>query len=402
MKILFVLGIGFDKEATSLHLFKSIFRACINDGVSVHAILAGEEEQRPYIPQDILNSGLFSFDTIKPKSAKKKNFIARYLNEIRYAHKCKKFLRKIENVDAAFVQSNTVLYSYTKVIKKTLSIPVILNVQDIFPNNLFEARNGKINRLLYRFLSKSQIKGYTMSNHIITISDDMKETISKMGVSSDKISVVFNWSYSDNPIQISEADNQIAKKFFNSDTYNVVYAGNVGLLQNVDFLLDAASSLVHEESIHFYIIGNGGKRAELQNKYGHLANVSFYDNQPSEFAEMVYSGGNLNIVPLLPGIIKTALPSKTATCLRAMVPVIFCIDKNSQFASLICKQNGVKVVDPSNVEELVECILCSKKESQTCIERDVIKSSMSSVVNPNKYVSIIKNVAQANVHKNRF
>ena len=393
MRVLFLLGIGFDEQTPSLHLMSSIIRECIKDNIFVHVIVRSQRGKKQNLPREFLDSSFFKYDVVYTNNVKKNNFILRYINEVKYAYRCRKQYSTIENVDVTFVQSNTVSYFMNRLIKKTLQSQIVFNVQDIFPNNLYELKKGRINTVLYGFLLSLQKKGYYLSDKIITISDDMKETLVSIGVEKEKINVIYNWSYSDSVINTKKQDNIFYKSHFSNETFNVVYAGNVGVVQNVEIILRASRVLEFNQAIHFYIIGNGSKKDFLIKKYKN-ENVTFIDSQPMETAESIYSSADLLIIPLAQGIIKTALPSKTATCLRTQVPIIFCIDKESIFSKLVSKESGVYVCDTNSEIELADCISSLFNNRQIVNERKIVSNLMSSDENPTKYVEVLRGLKQ--------
>ena len=90
-------------------------------------------------------------------------------------------------------------------------------------------------------------------------------------------------------------------------------------------------------------------------KEKHINNVHFYAPKPANQAHALYQNADINIVPLANGIIKTALPSKTAVCLQCERPVIFCIDKESKFGNWLLR-NSFDVVDCNDTLSLVNSI----------------------------------------------
>ena len=55
-------------------------------------------------------------------------------------------------------------------------------------------------------------------------------------------------------------------------------------------------------------------------------------------------------------VYRTALPSKTATCLACQKPIIFAIGKDSVFGKMVFEETGCPVVDPDDIDEVVKAI----------------------------------------------
>ena len=66
-------------------------------------------------------------------------------------------------------------------------------------------------------------------------------------------------------------------KMFKKGIFNVVYAGNIGVMQNVDILIETAKLMKDDKSVWFHIIGNGVYKDKLKaraKEYG-ITNISF-------------------------------------------------------------------------------------------------------------------------------
>jgi glycosyltransferase involved in cell wall biosynthesis len=85
--------------------------------------------------------------------------------------------------------------------KKLPKAIVTFNVQDIFPYNLAFSGRLKRNSIVFRILAAEQRYGYKHSDHVITISEDMKDTLVADDVDPDKVEVIYNWSYQDEYIR---------------------------------------------------------------------------------------------------------------------------------------------------------------------------------------------------------
>ena len=354
MKVLFWLFIGLDRQETSEHLLVSVIEQLCKSGNEVHILQKNTGGDLPSIPSRL--SGCPVTTTSIPfEKAAKGNFIARYLKELSYISKCKKYFNL--GYDAVFIQSNTVAGFAVKALSKKLpNARITFNVQDIFPYNLMYCGRIKQNGLLFKLLAKEQRYAYAHADHVITISEDMKDTLVNDGVNEDKISVIYNWSYQNEPyvnIDTSPVSNMFDKQFF-----NVVYAGNIGMMQNVDILIEAAKLMKEDKTVWFHIIGSGIYKDKLEAKacdYG-IRNISFWPIQKPELAPIIYSAADVNVIPLAKNIYRTALPSKTATCLACQKPVIFAVGIDSKFMQKVKEDAGCHVVESDDPEGLVLAI----------------------------------------------
>lgn len=387
MKVLFWMFIGFDQHATSEHLLSAVIERLCEAGHSVHIIQKNTGGTLPPIPEK-LQGYRVSTDIIPCQAANKGNFIARYLTELKYIKACEKYITS--DYDAVFIQSNNVAGFAVKAVRRKLPKAIVtFNVQDIFPYNLAYSGGLKKSSPVFKIMAAEQRYGYKHSDHIITISEDMKNTLVTDGTPSEKIEVVYNWSYQDELYE--NLDLAPVSHMFNKNYFNVVYAGNIGIMQNVDILIEAAKLMKDDKSVWFHIIGNGVYKDKLESRakeYG-ITNISFWPMQPPELAPLIYSAADVNVITLVKDVYRTALPSKTATCLACQKPIIFAIGKDSMFGRRIMTDAECLVIGADKAEELVDAIRRIKYGKKTNREGVFFLEHCRITDNSRQYAGII-------------
>ena len=188
-------------------------------------------------------------------------------------------------------------------------IRVVYNVQDIYPNNLFKNKD-----FMYKLFNPLQVKSLKKATSIITISETMRQTLLEKGDFNNKLNVIYNFD-------ISEVKKQTLDRntFFDKKNFNVVYAGNIGYVQDLDVVLAASKLVLHNPHIAFHIIGEGSQAARIAKRISdeNLLNVTYYPALSVEDSAQIYQEADINLISILPNIIKTALPLKTASVLEA-------------------------------------------------------------------------------------
>lgn len=387
MKVLFWMFIGFDQHATSEHLLSAVIEQLCEAGHSVHVIQKDTGGSLPSIPEKLSKYDVTT-NVIPYQAADKGNFIARYLTELKYINACKKFITS--DYDAVFIQSNNVAGFAVRTIRKKLPKAIVtFNVQDIFPYNLSFSGGLKKSSPVFMILAAEQRYGYKHSDHVITISEDMKDTLVADGVKEDKIEVVYNWSYQDEAYE--NVDTTPVSHMFKPKYFNVVYAGNIGVMQNVDILVEAAKLMKNDKDVWFHIIGNGvyKDKLEARAKEHGITNISFWPMQPPVLAPVIYSAADVNVIPLVKDVYKTALPSKTATCLACGKPIIFAIGKDSKFGRRAMEEAGCPVVEADRADELVNAIFKVKNGKKENKATDFFLKNCGITNNSKKYSEII-------------
>lgn len=386
MKVLFLLSIGLDRHETSEHLLVAMMEQVCLAGHSVHIIQKDTGGDLPPVPPSLLKYQITTQTIPFIKPAKNK-LASRYWAEIKYVLSCKRVIK--DDYDAVFIQSTTVAGFATFVTRKKLpKAKITLNIQDIFPYNALYS--GKIkNSFLFKIFAAEQRYGYKHSDRIITISEDMKETLVSDGVPEKKIEVVYNWSYQDDFYDIK--DDSSVSRMFNKKYFNIVYAGNIGVMQNVDIIVDCANLMKNDKGVWFHIIGNGVYKDRLISKakeYG-ISNITFWPIQPPESAPAVYCAADVNIIPLARDICKTALPSKIATCLACQKPIVLVFGGKSIFGNRVKEKTNCQLTSSENAKELLEAIKMIQSASDYHVDKDFFTSFFSKSKNSRRYAEII-------------
>lgn len=390
MKLLFVLNIGFDKGGPSVHLLKGVIDSALTRGHACHVILKKTNNgELTGLEELTARHCALTVTLIEDVFKGKSGFVKRYLEDCRYALRCKREYMG-NKYDAVFLQSCNVGWVFIRGFRR-LKCPVIFNIQDIFPQNLMLSGQLPLARITYPLFSYLQKAAYKRATRLITISEDMKQTLAEQGIEREKIEVVYNWSYADDPIRLSDMP---AERIFDlkadCQKTNVVYAGNIGKMQNVELVAKTAKLSEEDSTVHYYIIGDGASKKRVASMVEGLPNVTLLPMQPAVYAESIYAQADINVIPLAKGGIKTALPSKTATVLRTDTNVVFCIDAGFEFEQMVKAGGRVHVadnVDPASLYSVI-CDLRDGKSPQADAQLDLM--GRFSKKNAQRYVEIME------------
>lgn len=393
MEILFWMSTSFDRHTTSEHLLVKIIEALCKDNNSVHILQKNTGGSLPPIPEKLQKYGVTT-TSIPILPAKKSSLVTRYLSEIKYVRKCREVIDV--HYDAVFIQSTNVAGFVVKELRKKLPYALITyNVQDVFPYNAVYSGKIKKDSLVFRVFAGVQRHGYKHADYVITISEDMKDQLVEDGVDPKKIEVIYNWSYQDEIYDKRKLDMTVSDRLFKKDYFNVVYAGNIGIMQNVDILIEAAALMKGQKDIWFHIIGDGVSKDKLKRlvREYKITNISFWPMQSPKIAPAIYAAADVNVIPLVKNVYQTALPSKTATCLASGSPIIFAIGRESKFGKWIEEQTGFPVIDSDDPMELCKSIEKIKAGDRGTIDVETFKSVFSGTLNSRRYARVIQGKA---------
>lgn len=394
MQVLFWLSIGLDRRTPSEHLLTDMVEALYQQGHTVHVLQKNTNGPKEALPQRMLELGVETtrIDCTPPQ---KDNLAARFLADVKYVLQCVKWLKAHRNFDRIFMQSSNVAGIQTRILRHIQKgIPVIFNVQDIFPENAVYSGKMKADGFVYKCFAVMQRHAYRYASKIITISEDMKDQLVEIGADAVKVEVVYNWSYRDTMYSHEEIDYSCLEGIIDRNKFNVVYAGNIGLMQNVEIVIRAAAQMKDEKDICFHVIGDGMYRKKLEQLADDLQadNVHFHDMMSTDCAPAIYSAADVNVIPLAKDIYRTALPSKTATCLACGKPIVFAVGKASKFVQKLSQMIDCVSVDADDVQSLSNAVREIVDSNYTCCVQSVFTASFGKTANSQRYAAIIESV----------
>ncbi len=135
-----------------------------------------------------------------------------------------------------------------------------------------------------------------------------------------------------------------------------VYAGNMGVAQGMDILLDLAEKLHHRTDIGFLFVGRGSEVSRLRSvaEERQLNNVLFYDEiHPDEIPDL-YSQCSAGIVALDPRHKSHNIPGKFLTYMQNGLPVLANVNAGNDLAQMIRDEQVGYVCESNQSGELLQ------------------------------------------------
>lgn len=290
--------------------------------------------------------------------AEGRNFIARALRYLIFSIEC--FWKAI-TVPADFIFTGSGPPTQGVVVglaKKISGKKFIYNLQDIFPDSLVTAGICSEKSPLMKVGSWMECFTYRHADVIITISDNMKENVLRKGVPPEKVAVVRNWIDTDKVKPVAREDNRLFDELnLPREQFYVVYAGNLGKVQGVEVIIEAARLLKDHLDIQFVIFGNGSEEESVKKLGADLSNLSIFDLQSIERVSEVYSMGDVAIIPCKPGTGGSGMPSKTWTIMATGTPIIASFDLGGEMEQMMREADCGFCVEAGNAEKLSDAIL---------------------------------------------
>ena len=396
MNICLWSGSSFEEWYSSYHLMLKLIQEMISAGHEVWLLQVQKKDGR--LPDELKDQPKLHVINVPQEQAEKSNFALRYLKGFQYYKQSGKKLKGIPHIDVIFLQSNNNAIVPVNLARK-LHIPVVYNVQDIFPIDAMVIGKLSKNHPAFIIARNLQAAAYKKADRVVTISEDLKKTIQTEG--RQDVDVIYNWSYQNEPYNIPDEQNHflISNNIHREDGFRVVYAGNVGQMIDVEMIVQSAKILSDYTNIKFFIIGEGSglKRLKSRVEGEGLKNVLFYPRQPMEYAQDNYCAADVNINPVPKGVMYTCMPSKTATCLLSEKPTVVSMDLDSDMAQRLDKVDQWTVVAPGDAQAMATAILkVHQNGSQKSRNAAQFLAELGPLENAKQYVRILEEASKQN------
>lgn len=311
------------------------------------------------------------------------------------------FARDARSCNVMFIASTPPIQgALAALVKKVRHIPLIYNLQDIFPDSLAGTGLAKKGGLLWKIGRVIENFTYRNADKIIVISQDFKKNIMAKGVPENKIEVIYNWVDQSAVVDIPRSDNILFDRYgLDRSKFYVTYNGNIGLTQNMDMLMEVAKALEANEDIHFVLVGNGAYLEQVKQiiKERNITNVTMLPFQPYEEISHVFSLGDVSLVISKPGVGANSVPSKTWSIMSASRPVLANFDEN-ELKTIIADNNCGIFTKAGDKVAFTDAILKFYNDRDLCKEmgkngRKFVMENLTKEVGTQKYVDVIKSVA---------
>jgi colanic acid biosynthesis glycosyl transferase WcaI len=262
----------------------------------------------------------------------------------------------VRKPDVIYVYNLVTLAWAAVILKKIHKCRVIYDVQDLWPESV--SNSGMLsNGLCLQILKKWCCWAYSQADRIAVLSPGFKSELIKRGVSNKRIEVIYNWCVEDNSLP-SKRDGDLADQFHIKDTFNVVFAGTMGVLQGLDTVLETARLAEHDlPDLRFVLVGGGTEVDRLKAKARRLRldNVIFIPRQPPHQMDKIWSVADLLLVHLVDDpLFRITIPSKTQAYLSTGIPTVMAVRGDA--ADLVSQSQAGLTCQPDNPAAMLTAV----------------------------------------------
>lgn len=233
--------------------------------------------------------------------------------------------------------------------------PFIFHVQDLQPDaavGLGMLRTGLFTRALYWL----EAFAYKHATRVSGISGEIVDAFRGKGVPDRKLILFPNAVVLPADTDIPVRGKFRAKHHFAADDFLAVYAGNLGVKQGLDILLDAADLLGAGKKIRIVIAGDGAAREELEKEIRDRNNMSMLPLQYGTDYKELLVDADISLITQQGGSGNAFFPSKLLITLAYSCPVVTVADEESALARAVANGQCGKNILPGHAEQLANCL----------------------------------------------
>jgi colanic acid biosynthesis glycosyl transferase WcaI len=239
--------------------------------------------------------------------------------------------------------------------------PIILAVWDVYPE--VGVRMGLFrNRTVIRLVGMLEDFCLHRANRIQVLGEGFVADLAQHRIPPDQIVVIPPW-VDTKLIKPIPRHNAFSHRHNLDDKFVVLYAGNLGLSQGLDTVLEAARRLSNRPEFLFLFVGEGNDKGQLVNQAAGLSNVRFLPIQPRERLTEMLASSDVSLVVMKQGIGSGSLPSKTFSIFASSRPVLASVDENSDVWNLVQASQAGLCVPSKDPAALAQAILWLKDAS---------------------------------------
>ena len=199
-------------------------------------------------------------------------------------------------------------------------VPFTYEVQDLWPDTL-QATGMVGGRGALSLVARYCRWAYRKARRIRVISQGFRRHLIERGVPASKIEVIPNWV---DTVRYRPTGERTPTE---PGTFRIMYAGNLGLAQGLDNVLDAAALLPAESGVRFVLVGDGVEADTLRARCAsmRLTNVEFTGRKAPEEMKGILAEADAVLLHLKPdALFSVTIPSKLLTYFAVGKPILSC------------------------------------------------------------------------------
>ncbi|PQD96170.1 glycosyltransferase WbuB [Pradoshia eiseniae] len=344
MNVLFLTLLDFS-TVDEKGIYTDLMREFIRGNHKVHII--SPTEKRKQQPTKLIENEKYKILKLQIGNIQKTNLIEKGISTLTLESKFKQGIKEY----FSDVKFDLVIYSTPPItlqkaveyVKKRDNAKTYLLLKDIFPQNAIDLgviSNKGVKGVLYKHFKSKEKRLYKISDYIGCMSQANVDFLLKHNteISPDSVEICPN---SIEPLNVNKDVKKIRRI---KDKYNIpldrtvlIYGGNLGKPQGIDFLIECLRTNKLNDKVYFVIAGSGTEFNKLKVFFEseNLNNAQLFSQLPKQDYEILANSCDVGLIFLDKRFTIPNFPSRLLSYMQASMPVLAATDKNTDIGQVI-------------------------------------------------------------------
>lgn len=236
-------------------------------------------------------------------------------------------------------------------------IPIIVSVQDVYPESLFSLGKLRKDGILGRLLRFIDAYIAQRASDVVVISPRVKQIYSgDRKIPAERLHLIANWRDSEELPDRETVRRRRDGWGIGPSTFLFLFAGNVAASCGIESVIDAISILPPEPSARFLVAGSGSALEKCRGVASCLEGdrTVFTGAFLAQETLPILTAADVLILPTQGDQSLVSMPSKLISYLLAARPVLAVVRSQSDLANVILEAGCGWVVEPGDTAELAK------------------------------------------------
>ena len=232
----------------------------------------------------------------------------------------------------------------------------IYNVQEIYPDLLINLGHLK-NTFAINLLKKLERFVYNSSTAVTTIDKQFYNIIRPRIKQKSSLHSIPN--FVDTDLYVTESSTKLPAEFLSKPGFtNMLYAGNIGLAQEWDLVLNLAKE-IKNEPITIWIIGEGVKKEYLKSQIEkhELSNIKLLPYQDREYMPAINLFADFHFIAMDKSMENDGFPSKVYSIMASGRPMVIVSSENTPIISFLNETDTSLLVTDHSLSGFKDAVL---------------------------------------------
>ena len=343
-------------------IYTDLTREFIRHGHQIYIVVPAE--RRFHLPTGIKESDGAKILSVKTQNIQKTNLIEKGLGTLLLEYQYQRAIRKYwKNIKFDLILYSTPPITFNRVIssvKRRCEAKTYLLLKDIFPQNAVDLGMFSKGSFIYKLFRKKEERLYQLSDYIGCMSPANVEYVLRHNpsITAERVEVC------PNSIELygkeSEYNNGglLQKLNIPTDKLLLIYGGNLGRPQGIDFLMDVLAANEKRTDTYFVVVGNGTEYGKISQWFRNNTphNSCLIPSLPKQEYDDLVCACDVGLIFLDNRFTIPNYPSRLLSYLENRMPVLMATDMNTDIGP-IAEKNGYGLwTESGNLETFMEMV----------------------------------------------